>query len=84
MSQRALSGRLFALPMNRPIVICVNGEAREVPEGSSVEALVSALCLPRDAVAVERNARLVRKQERERTLLAAGDRIEIVTLVGGG
>jgi thiamine biosynthesis protein ThiS len=35
-------------------------------------------------VAVERNARLVRKQERESTLLAAGDQIEIVTLVGGG
>jgi sulfur carrier protein len=70
--------------MSRPIQIHVNGEPREVPEGTSVEALLAALGLPRDAVAVERNARLVRKQERESTLLAAGDQIEIVTLVGGG
>ncbi|MEY2786605.1 MAG: hypothetical protein RL277_2817 [Planctomycetota bacterium] len=70
--------------MSRPIQIRVNGEPREVPEGTSVEALLGVLMLPRDAVAVERNARLVRKQERERTLLEAGDQIEIVTLVGGG
>lgn len=70
--------------MSRPIPIRVNGEPREVPEGTSVEELLRALGLPLDAVAVERNSRLVRKLERGSTLLCADDRLEIVTLVGGG
>ena len=46
--------------------------------------LVESLGLSAEAVAVERNERLVRRAEHASTRLAEGDRIELVTLVGGG
>jgi thiamine biosynthesis protein ThiS len=64
--------------------IHVNGEAREVPEGSSVADLVRSLGLRPELVAVERNLAVVPRASHERTRLAPGDRIEIATLVGGG
>lgn len=64
--------------------VWVNGEPRELPEGASVEDLVRALALAPEQVAVERNQRLVPRSEHARTRLGEGDRIEVVTLVGGG
>ena len=73
-------------PAPRPmqIQIEVNGAARSVPQGLTVAELLEALGLRPELVAVERNARLVRRSERATTPLASGDRIELVTLVGGG
>ena len=64
--------------------IVVNGEEREVAAGTSVAELVRELGLASERVAIERNGRIVRRAEHERTLLAEGDRVEVVTLVGGG
>ena len=65
-------------------MILVNGEPREVPAGTSVAELLRDLDLASARVAVERNGRIVLREEHERTRLAEGDRLEIVTLVGGG
>lgn len=62
----------------------VNGEAREVADGLTVEALLSELGMRPEIVAVELNRELVTRTRRASTRLAAGDRIEVVTLVGGG
>ena len=62
----------------------VNGEEREVEDGTSVRALVRELGLVPEQVAVERNRRLVRRDQFDSTELLEGDRIEVVTLVGGG
>ena len=64
--------------------IYVNGEKRQVGEGTTVLALLKDLSLPDTRVAVERNRSLVRKAEFADTVLGEGDRIEIVTFVGGG
>ena len=64
--------------------VTVNGAAREVPAEATVAELVRELGLARERVAVERNGRIVPRAEHERTHLAAGDRLEVVTLVGGG
>ena len=64
--------------------ISVNGERRQVGEGMTVLLLLRALSLPETRVAVERNRSLVRKAEFADTVLGEGDRIEIVTFVGGG
>ena len=64
--------------------ISVNGEIRQVGEGTTVLLLLRALSLPETRVAVERNRSLVRKAEFADTVLGDGDRIEIVTFVGGG
>jgi sulfur carrier protein len=64
--------------------ITVNGEARDVPEGTSVLGLVELLGVPRQATAVEVNRTLVPRSLQDRRALAEGDAVEIVTLVGGG
>jgi thiamine biosynthesis protein ThiS len=62
----------------------VNGEPREVPAGCTVAGLLELLELARGPVAVERNLELVPRTRQAETVLEAGDRLEVVTLVGGG
>ena len=64
--------------------IFVNGESRRIDEGTTVLFLLRNLSLPETRVAVERNRSLVRKTEFAGTVLGEGDRVEIVTFVGGG
>ena len=76
----------WLLPEQEAIVqITVNGEAREVPADLSLEQLLVDLKIPgREGVAVALNLRVVRRQERQGLQLSEGDRIDIVTAVGGG
>lgn len=64
--------------------IQVNGETREVSEPLSIAELLVQLELDPRYLAVERNLKLVPRAEHKSTLLAEGDRLEVVTLVGGG
>jgi thiamine biosynthesis protein ThiS len=62
----------------------VNGEKRELSEGTTVAQLVELLALGRLRVAVERNFEIVPRDRHATTVLADGDRLEVVTFVGGG
>lgn len=64
--------------------ITVNDQARQVAEEITVAQLLEELGLARRYVAVEVNLQLVPRQEHARHRLTDGDRLEIVTLVGGG
>ena len=64
--------------------IQVNGESQEVPDGSSLDDLVQKLSLPAMRIAIELNKCVARRAEWGATILAEGDRIEIVHFVGGG
>jgi sulfur carrier protein len=66
------------------VTISVNGEARAVAAGTTVGQLLAELALPSERVAVERNGRIVPRAAHATTALEEGDRLEIVTLVGGG
>ena len=66
------------------IPLTVNGEPREVPAGTTVAALLADLGVQPRGSAVERNRELVPRRDHAGTPLAAGDRVEVVTLVGGG
>ncbi len=66
------------------ISIHVNGESTEVAAGSSVAELVASRGLTPAQVAVELNKDIVPRAKHADTPLAAGDRVEIVTMVGGG
>jgi sulfur carrier protein len=66
------------------ITILVNGEQRQIAAGSTVSALLAALGLADRRVAVERNREIVPRAEHAHTVLADGDRLELVTFVGGG
>jgi sulfur carrier protein len=65
------------------MLVKVNGEARELPEGETVTSLIARYQLTPEKVAIELNRRLLRG-ERYDTALKQGDEVEIVTFVGGG
>ena len=67
-----------------PLTIRLNGDERVVEIGSTVAALVAQLELPNARVAVERNGDVVPRARWQETVLADGDRLEVVTFVGGG
>jgi sulfur carrier protein len=64
--------------------ITVNGEGREVPEGTTVRQLVEAVAPKGAAAAAEVNKELVARREQEGRVLVEGDVVEVVVLVGGG
>ncbi len=64
--------------------IQVNGKARELPAGATVETLVGALDLAGRRVAIEVNEVLVPRSSYGARPLADGDRVEIVHAIGGG
>jgi len=66
------------------MTISVNGQSREVARGITVAALVTELKLPSKFLAVERNRDVVPRARHAETVLADGDQLEVVTLVGGG
>jgi thiamine biosynthesis protein ThiS len=64
--------------------LTVNGDERGFEGVMTVAALVSALGLDKRKLAIERNLEIVPRSAYAATLLADGDRIEIVAFVGGG
>jgi sulfur carrier protein len=64
--------------------ISLNGEARELPEGTTVAGLLAMLALAPGRVAVEQNRTIVARAEHAQVVLRDGDQLEIVTFVGGG
>lgn len=69
--------------MMNPVTIRVNGQDRDVSDGTTVLALIEQHDLTPQKVAVELNRRLIRTEKYD-TVLHPGDEIEIVTFVGGG
>ncbi|HET9481074.1 MAG TPA: sulfur carrier protein ThiS [Candidatus Polarisedimenticolia bacterium] len=66
------------------IGIVLNGQARRVESGLTLESLLARLELPAGRVAVERNRQVVPRARYGAEPIEEGDRLEIVTLVGGG
>ncbi len=64
--------------------IVVNGQPRQAPDGTTVGQLLADLKLSGRYVAVEVNLQVVPHQRHAGHVLAPGDALEIVTLVGGG
>jgi sulfur carrier protein len=67
--------------------IVLNGQPREVSidvQAATLEALIAALEMKSDRIAVERNGEIVRRTEWATTPVENGDRLEIVHFVGGG
>jgi len=64
--------------------LLVNGEAVTAPDSVTVAVFLARLELPQKGVAVERNREIVPRSAYGSTILADGDRIEIVQFVGGG
>lgn len=64
--------------------IQLNNDSKTVDAGTSIAQLLDQLGLKRQFVAVELNRELIPRENHDTRLLAEGDQLEIVTLVGGG
>ena len=64
--------------------ITVNGRLREAVDHSTIADLLEQLDLSARHVAVEVNDEVVPKTSHHQHVLRDGDRLEVVTLVGGG
>jgi sulfur carrier protein len=67
-----------------PLKVTLNGAEREVAEGTTVLALLEQAGVDRRTCAVEVNREVVPRARHGDRVLAAGDRVEVVTMVGGG
>ena len=70
--------------MSTSIDVVINGQPRKIEDGTTVLVLLDQLGLADKRVAVERNREIVPRAQHGSTILAAGDRLELVTFVGGG
>ena len=73
-----------AIAQTEACELSVNGEARAVAAGTSIADLLAGLGRHPRMVAVERNGVIVPRASYAATLLAAGDRLEIVAFTQGG
>lgn len=64
--------------------VILNGEPRELPGPLTLQELLVQLNLNPDRVAIERNREIVKRDRWGEVKVEAGDRLEIVHLVGGG
>ena len=65
------------------MLVTINGERKEVPDGLTVVALLAHLGLAGNRVAIERNLDILPRAQWPETQVA-NDNFEIVHFVGGG
>ena len=66
------------------MLVRVNGSDTELPDGTTLPALLESLGLGVGWVVVERNGTALLRSETAATVLADGDVLEIVRAVAGG
>jgi len=70
--------------MAEAIQIQVNGEQRGCQADVTVGDLLRELAIKTERVAVELNLEILDRTEFDRRLLKQGDRVEILSFIGGG
>ena len=70
--------------MTNAINITVNGESQTCAENLSLPAVLQHLDFNPRLIAVEYNGEILHRQFWDSTIIQDGDRLEIVTIVGGG
>ena len=66
-----------------PINIILNGDTRTTPENATIESLLSDLGV-QGRVAVMINDEIVKRERYAARKLNANDRVEVISVVGGG
>ncbi|PZV07072.1 MAG: thiamine biosynthesis protein ThiS [Leptolyngbya sp.] len=70
--------------MDNLITLQVNGESQDCPKNTFLPMFLEQLGLNLKLIAVEYNGEILHRQFWEATEMRPGDRLEIVTIVGGG
>lgn len=66
------------------LTILLNGKEKEIEAGTTLAELIGLLEINPEAVVVEYNYELVRKETWDSIVLKENDRLEILRFVGGG
>lgn len=66
------------------ITVNINGATRQLPDSTSVFALIDEMGLTGKRIALERNGEIVPRSSFATQQLTDGDKLEIVVAVGGG
>jgi sulfur carrier protein len=66
------------------MIVKINGDPREVPDGLTVTALLAVLKMRNDRVAIEHNLNILPRARWNETQVEPNDNFEIVHFVGGG
>jgi sulfur carrier protein len=64
--------------------IIVNGQLRDLPSGETLALLAKRFCKDPQHVLAELNGGIVDRQSWDKTRLSEGDKLELVSFVGGG
>ena len=64
--------------------LTINGQERDFADIQNARELVENLGLINKPIAIELNYKILHKQKLETTKLSDGDKLEIVSFVGGG
>jgi thiamine biosynthesis protein ThiS len=66
------------------MLVTINGEARELPPGVTIQGMLAHFKLDKKILVVELNRIIVDRSAYENAVLKEGDQVEIVHFVGGG
>jgi sulfur carrier protein len=66
------------------ITCTINGLEQKLPEGTSLADFLKSKGVPHRAVVVEVNKNILPKGDYEEIVLAHGDTVEIIQIIGGG
>jgi len=64
--------------------LIINGQKQTVKDGLKIIQLLDELKINRLSVAVELNLDIIPKNKYDKTILKEGDKLEIISFVGGG
>jgi len=64
--------------------VVINGKDADIPKGETLAGYVASRGLSPQAVVIELNESVVPRDKWESARLSEGDRVEIVSFVGGG
>jgi sulfur carrier protein len=66
------------------LIVVANGEQVEIHDGATIADLLAQLGLTKRLIVVEHNGEALPRAAAATTVLAAGDRLELVRAVAGG
>lgn len=69
---------------SRAVTLQVNGDVQSCSEGTTLPQLLTQLNMDPRLVAVEYNGEILHRQFWQTTVIKPDDRLEVVTIVGGG
>ena len=75
---------MSATASSQMLIVQLNGETRRVAAGCTIAAMLRALGIAPERVAVERNREIVPRSTLDSVEVSEGDAFEIVHFVGGG